>query len=142
MPYALMLAQGETKSMLSIYILLIILVVPLMTILSIEYGAIGGALAQLILFILYVFIGTLITHKRYFKGYARAWLLIDIGVPLGISIIAGLFGYLIIQVLEDAVYEKLVAGVALWFIAAILCIYASKYSRSLFLGYLNQFNFR
>lgn len=142
MPYALMLAQGETKSMFSIYIALIVIIVPLTTILSIKYDALGGAIAQLLLFILYVLIGTWVTHKRYFKGSAVAWLSKDIGIPLGISLLIGMLGHSIMPMLESVMYEKLVFGIALWFAAAMLCIYSSQFSRSFFVRYYNHFRYR
>jgi O-antigen/teichoic acid export membrane protein len=142
MPYALMLAQGETKSMFSIYIVLIVIIVPLTTILSIKYGALGGAIAQLLLFVFYVLMGTWVTHKRYFKGSALVWLSKDIGMPLGISLLIGMFGYSIMPMLEDVMYEKLVFGIALWFAAVMLCIYSSQFSRSFFVRYCNQFRYR
>ncbi len=142
MPYALMLAQGETKSMFSIYVSLIVLIVPLTAILSIKYGAIGGALAQLLLFIFYVLMGTWITHKRYFKGYAWVWLSKDVGVPLCITLLIGLSGYLIFPMLEDVVYEKFALGIALWASATMLCIYSSQFSRSLFVLYWNKVCYR
>jgi len=93
MPYALMLAQGETSSMFRIYIALIVVIVPLTTILSVLYGVVGGAWAQLLLFMFYLIVGTWVTHNRYFKGYARTWLSNDVGVPLGISVLVGVVGY-------------------------------------------------
>ncbi|BBO99915.1 lipopolysaccharide biosynthesis protein [Sulfuriferula nivalis] len=142
MPYALMLAQGETRSMLKIYVSLIVIIVPLTAVLSLMYGAVGGALAQLLLFVFYVLMGTWITHKRYFIGFAREWLLIDVGVPLGISLLIGLLGFFILSMLGAEVYVKLMVGLVLWGVATLLSIYSSQFSRSIFVGYWNQFRYR
>jgi O-antigen/teichoic acid export membrane protein len=142
MPYALMLAQGETKSMYSIYILLIVLVVPLTAILSLKYGAVGGALAQLLLFVFYVLLGTWITHKKFFRGYGWKWLSKDVGVPLVISLLIGMSGYFVMPMVEDVVYVKLIAGIVLWVLATMLSILSSQFSRLLFVRYWNQFYYR
>lgn len=138
MPYALMLAQGETRSMFAIYIALIVVIVPLTAILSVLYGAVGGAFAQLLLFMFYLFVGTWITHKRYFNGYAVKWLSRDVGIPLGITALVGLVGFAVIPMLYDAVFVELLAGMVLWLAATLLSIYASRSSRSIFIGYWNQ----
>lgn len=142
MPYALMLAQGETSSMFRIYIALIVVIVPLTAILSVLYGVIGGAWAQFMLFMFYLIVGTWITHKRYFKGYALEWLSKDVGVPLVISALVGLSGYAALPMLRDEVYVTLMAGVVLWVVATLLSIYSSRSSRSIFIGYWNQFRYR
>ncbi len=139
MPYALMLAQGETKPMFVIYIALIVVMVPMATTLSMLYGAVGGAFAQLLLFVFYLFVGTWVTHKRYFKGYARVWLTKDVGAPLVISSLVGLVGYFTMQLLQDDVYVELLAGMMLWVTATMLCIFSLQLSRETFIGYLNRF---
>ena len=142
MPYALMLAQGETKSMFAVYIALIVVIVPLTSILSVLYGAVGGAFAQLLLFMLYLFVGTWVTHRRYFKGYAAVWLSKDVGVPLGISALAWLAGYAAMPVLHSSVLVAMLAGVLLWLAATLASIYASRSSRLIFIGYWNHLRYR
>ncbi len=142
MPYALMLAHGQTSSMFRIYIVLIVVTVPLTAILSVLYGVIGGAWAQFLLFMFYLIVGTWVTHKRYFKGYAREWLSKDVGVPMGISALMGLSGYAVLLMLGDEVYVILMAGIVLWVVTTLLSIYSSRSSRSIFIGYWNQFRYR
>lgn len=142
MPYALMLAQGETKSMFAIYITLIVVTVPLTAILSVLYGAVGGAFAQLLLFMLYLLVGAWVTHRRYFKGYAAVWLSKDVGVPLGISALVGLVGYVAMPALQGSVLLAILAGMLLWLITTLASIYASQYSRSIFIGYCRYFSYR
>lgn len=139
MPYALMLAHGETKPMFSIYIILIVIIVPITFILSIKFGAQGGAQAQLLLFIFYVLMGTWVTHKRYFKGAALQWLLKDVGVPFSISLFAGILGFLIMPMLKSLLFSKLLLGISLWVFATFLSIYSSQFSRFFVVEHLNQF---
>lgn len=141
-PYALMLAYGETRSMYRIYGPLIIGIVPLTIMLSLQNGAIGGALAQLLLFVVYAVFGTWITHKRFLKGWARTWLSKEVGLPLGISVAVGVVGYLVLPKVGDAWYLKLSAGMAFWVVAAALSIQFSRYSRLIFVRYWNQFCYR
>jgi O-antigen/teichoic acid export membrane protein len=141
-PYALMLAHGETKSMSTIYVLLIIVSVPLTIIFSLNYGAGGGAMAQLLLFIFYVLLGIWITHKRFLKGYARKWLSKDVGVPLGVSLLIGVSGYFVMPIMGEVVYMKFLLGFILWVVATMLSILSSQFSRSIFVRYWNQFYYR
>lgn len=138
MPYALMLAHGETRSMFAIYIALIVVIVPLTAILSVLHGALGGAFAQLLLFMFYLFVGTWGTHRRYFKGHAAVWLSKDVGVPLGISALAGLAGYAALPALQGSVLGAMLVGMLLWLAATLASIYASPASRSIFIGYWNH----
>lgn len=138
-PYALMLAQGEIKSMSIIYVLLISIVVPLTIVFSLIYGAVGGAIAQLLHFIFYVLLGTWIMHKKFLKGYARNWLSKDVGIPLGISLLIGLSGYFGMPIVGEVVYVKLLFGVILWVVATMLSILSSQSLRSIFVRYWNQF---
>lgn len=142
MPYALMLAQGETKSMFAIYIALIVVIVPLTSILSVLYGAVGGAFAQLLLFMFYLFVGTWVTHRRYFKGHAAVWLSKDVGVPMGISALAGFAGYAVMPALQGSVLVAMMAGMLLWLAATVASIYASRSSRLIFIGYWNHLRYR
>jgi O-antigen/teichoic acid export membrane protein len=141
-PYALMLAQGEIKSMSIIYILLISIIVPLTIVFSLSYGAVGGAIAQLLHFIFYLLLGTWIFHKKFLKGYAGNWLSKDIGVPLGISLLIGVSGYFGMPIVGEVVYVKLLLGILLWVVATILSILSSPFLRSIFVRYWNQFSCR
>lgn len=139
MPYALMLAEGETIAMFKIYIALIAVMIPITTTLSINYGAIGGAWAQLLLFTLYLMLGTYVTHSRYFKGSAVRWLLRDIGIPIGISVLVGVFGYWTSLMLKGGIYAELILSLVLWITATLFSIYVS---RSIFIGFWGQFRYR
>jgi O-antigen/teichoic acid export membrane protein len=133
-PYALMLAQGEIKSMS--------IIVPLTIVFSLSYGAVGGAIAQLLHFIFYLLLGTWIFHKKFLKGYAGNWLSKDIGVPLGISLLIGVSGYFGMPIVGEVVYVKLLLGILLWVVATILSILSSPFLRSIFVRYWNQFSCR
>jgi len=136
-PYALMLAQGEIKSMYTIYVFLIFVSVPLTVILSLRYGAVGGAMSQLLLFIFYVLFGTWIAHKKIIKGYAQRWLFKDVGVPFGISIFIGAVGYRIVPMMGGVMYIKILSGFVLWGVATFLSVLSAQSSRSFCARYWN-----
>jgi O-antigen/teichoic acid export membrane protein len=91
-PYALQLAYGVTRLPLTINAILMVILVPLTIFLSMKYGALGGAMAWLILHVLYILLGTWITHRQLLKGVGMKWLFQDVLMPLGLSIIVGLIG--------------------------------------------------
>jgi O-antigen/teichoic acid export membrane protein len=142
MPYALMLAHGETKSMFAIYIALIMIMVPLTSTLSILYGVTGGAFAQLLLFMLYLFVGIWVTHRRCFKGHAAVWLTKDVGVPLGLSVLVGLIGYTVMPILQGSIFGAMLVGMLLWLTATLSSIFVLQPLRSHITGYLSHIRYR
>jgi O-antigen/teichoic acid export membrane protein len=141
-PYALMLAEGETRSMFKLYTALIVITVPLTLTLSIMYGVIGGAVAQLLLFLIYMVLGSLLTHKKYFKGYAKKWLVVDIGSSLAISLLFGFLGYFLLSVLAVSIFSTFLVGILCWIIASLLSIYTTQSSRLIFISFWNKFRLR
>lgn len=93
-PYALQLAYGMTRLPLTINAILVIVMIPTTIFLALRYGAVGGAAAWAVLNGIYLFIGTRLTHKSLLKGVGLKWLLWDVGMPLGISLlIVGVAGH-------------------------------------------------
>ena len=88
-PHAMQLAYGETRLPLAINSILVVIQVPLIIALALSLGATGGALAWLILHILYVGVGSWLTHRRLLVGQRREWLLHDVGIPLFVSLATG-----------------------------------------------------
>ncbi|MDZ4073459.1 MAG: oligosaccharide flippase family protein [Hylemonella sp.] len=88
-PYALQLAYGKTWIPLALNVALTCLMVPLVLSLAHNYGAVGGAVAWLIIEAVYVVVGPWLTHKFLLKRMATRWLIQDVGVPLGLTIVMG-----------------------------------------------------
>lgn len=97
-PYALQLAYGLTRLPLTIVISLIVIYAPLTYFLVMSYGAMGGALAWVVLNSIYLIFGTWITHRYVLKGIALVWLIRDISIPLGLSLTAGSIGWKLFHV--------------------------------------------
>jgi O-antigen/teichoic acid export membrane protein len=110
LPYALQLAYGMTRLPLTISIILIIAYVPLIIFLALSYGVLGGAWAWLLLHVLYLLLGTWLTHRHLLKGIGCRWLYQDVGVPLALSILAGLIGHYVFQHSAAHTYVKLIGG--------------------------------
>ncbi len=123
-PYALQLAYGMTRLPLIINAILMVVLVPLTIFLSLKFGALGGAMAWLVLHVLYILLGTWLTHQKLLKGIGMIWLLQDVAIPLGLSIVVGFIGLYVIQ---DSGYPsslKLIYAGLLALIAAILSFVA------------------
>lgn len=110
MPYALQLAYGETTLPLRINLLLMIVQVPLTILLSVKYGALGGAVAWLVLHVLYLALGTWLTHRRLLPDAGHAWLTADIGVPLLASAGIGLLAWFAIRAANPSPLAGLVGA--------------------------------
>lgn len=121
-PYALQLAYGATRLPLTINAILMIVLVPLIIFLALTYGALGGAMAWFVSQVLYVLLGTWLTHRRLLKGVGTQWLFQDVGVPLVLSILAGIVGHYVIQGAEYSAYVKLVWGGGLSLIVIVLSL--------------------
>ncbi len=95
-PWAVQLAHGWTQ--LGIYqnSVGVLVLVPLIIVLTLHYGAVGGAIAWSVLNIMYVTAGQAVMHRRLLKGELRRWYLNDVGwVALVACAVAGTARYII-----------------------------------------------
>lgn len=120
LPYALQLAYGMTWLPLKINSILMAVLVPLIIICTLSYGARGAAMAWLILHILYVLLGTWMTHRRILKGVGVVWLLRDVGVPFLVSSLVGLLGNNMIHSGGYSLVIKLLMEAMLVLLASLL----------------------
>jgi O-antigen/teichoic acid export membrane protein len=140
LPYALQLAYGITRLPLMINSILLVVLVPLIVLFTFKYGLLGGAMAWLVLHVLYVVLGTWLTHRSLLKGIAISWLSQEVGVPLIISIIVGLVGHYLIQGTGYSVYVKLAYGGGLALSATLLSFSVSPKLRSVVLNNIKTSN--
>jgi O-antigen/teichoic acid export membrane protein len=92
-PYALQLAYGRTRLPLLINAILLVTVVPLILVLATRYGAVGGAASWATLNLVYVIVGTFLTHRVLLRGMGLRWLTRDVIVPFAVSAcVIGFFG--------------------------------------------------
>ncbi|MBP2673942.1 MAG: hypothetical protein H6Q84_782 [Deltaproteobacteria bacterium] len=87
-PYALQLAHGWTRLGLTITGCLIVAMVPLYYLASLRYGPAGAASIWVLLNLVYIGVGVPFTHTRILPGEARRWFLVDVALPLAVSVMA------------------------------------------------------
>ncbi len=133
-PYALQLSYGMTRLPLTINAILMVVLVPLIIFLTLSYGTLGGAMAWLVLHVLYVMLGTWLTHRRLLKGMGGKWLFQDVGIPLVLSLLVGLVGHYAIQGAAYSDYVELVYGGALVLLASLLSLAVSPQLRAVLLN--------
>jgi O-antigen/teichoic acid export membrane protein len=97
-PYALQLANGWTSLAFYLNLVAAIVMVPLIFLLSIHYGAPGAAAAWILLNAIYVVIGIQIMHRRLLKGEMWKWYGVDVGLPLLAALIVAYLGKPLINI--------------------------------------------
>lgn len=137
-PYALQLAYGRTNIPLKINISLMLVLLPLMPFLAVKYGAVGGALAWLVLQIMYLLLGTWLTHREVLKGQGVSWLLQDVGIPLLLALLAGLLASQLKQDDRHSAWLQLLGGGLLALIAAVTSMLTSPRLSAVIRGGLGQ----
>ena len=135
--YALQLAFGLVRLILTINTITLTILFPLIIIFVVKYGALGGALGLLLIHMLSVFFGTWLTHRRVLKGLWSKWLFQDVGIPLAISIVTGVVSYLITKSMNNAVYLKLTIGLISVLVAVSVSILLTPQFRMVVLSILN-----
>src|SRR5437762_9035542 len=137
-PYALQLAYGMTRLPLTINAILMAVIVPLVVFLATSHGALGGAIAWLVLHIFYVIIGTWITHRHLLIGLGRKWLFQDVGIPLGVSLLVELVGAYAIYGAGYPAHVNLVSGSVLALMALLVILAVSPQLRTAVWNYFGS----
>ena len=96
LPYYAQLAFGITKIGLWQNIIAIFFLIPFMIYTTTHYGAIGGAMSWAILNFSYTIFGLQIMHRMILKGELKKWYLVDVGLPLLVSLVINGIGYFIL----------------------------------------------
>jgi hypothetical protein len=107
-PYALQLAEGKTFIPLTSSFALLAIMIPLTISLALVYGALGGAIAWVILHVLFVVLGTWLTHRYIGKWAGFPWLAREIGIPFLICGSIGLFAMYATNLATISTYMRLV----------------------------------
>jgi O-antigen/teichoic acid export membrane protein len=85
-PYYLALAHGNIRLNLILGIVSVVLIIPLLILLIMKYGLIGGGVSWLILNLCTLPIYTFLVHRRFLPGELRTWVLRDLGRPLIVAL--------------------------------------------------------
>lgn len=138
LPYALQLAYGKTRLPIVITMTLVALLVPLIVVLTLKRGAQGAAMAWLVLHVVYMIIGTWLTHRYLLKGLAVRWISQDVGIPFVATAIVGILGSRAIHLVGGAAYGKLLFGMVLALTAVTLSVAVSPQLRTIVLNRLGR----
>jgi O-antigen/teichoic acid export membrane protein len=109
--YALQLAYGMTRLPLTINAVLIAVAVPLMAWLAWRFGIEGGAAAVLLLYVIYLLLGSFLTHRVLLRSIGLIWICRDVGAPLAVSLGIGATGSWILEQGTWSIGQKV--GIAL-----------------------------
>jgi O-antigen/teichoic acid export membrane protein len=124
-PYALQLAYGRPRIALYNSVALMIVMVPLTLFLIGRYGLVGGAASWMIVQIIYLFLGCWLTHQTLLVGTGHKWLLFDVGIPLTIASIVGIFVKYLLPVSSTGVLAALILSGISGLLAVSLSLLAS-----------------
>jgi O-antigen/teichoic acid export membrane protein len=129
-PYALQLSRGFARLPLLINSILTLIYIPSIYVLAILYGTIGGASAWLFLNLLYLVIGTWLTHKMLRTDFTGKWLAFDIGHPVLISLVSYLVCLEIAKSSALTPTFNLLLGIAVTLVTISLILFTSANSRT------------
>lgn len=82
LPYAMQLAYGITNLGLYTNLISLVLLIPLIVYMAVNFGAVGGAFVWILLNCGYFMISIQIMHRYILKGAQWRWYFVDIGVPM------------------------------------------------------------
>lgn len=91
-PYAMQLAHGWTALALWSNVIAITICVPLTYVLSVHYGAAGGATVWVLLTLAYILGSMPVMHRRLLPDRLARWYLVDVGGPAAVVAIIVLTG--------------------------------------------------
>jgi O-antigen/teichoic acid export membrane protein len=120
LPYTLQLAYGWTRLTLYTNVMAAAIFLPLLLWLVAQYGAKGAALAWIFLNVGYIVFYVPLMHRKLLIKSMRRWYLMDFGLPLGLSIAAGLISRLTMPLLLPAYMTLLWIGST--FALTALCV--------------------
>jgi O-antigen/teichoic acid export membrane protein len=129
-PWALQLAHGWTRLGFYVNLCAVSVLVPLVIVLALRYGATGGAAGWAILSVLYVAINVSVMHRRLLKGELRGWCIVDVGRTAGIALLVTAVARFFIP--DTLVASRLATALFLgivWSCSTILAAVAALYIR-------------
>ena len=91
-PYALALANGDTRLPFGINVTLLVIAIPLMALLTWRFGIYGAGLAGLLLYSTYFLVGSWATHRKLARSIVALWPARDILPSMGSCLVTGSIG--------------------------------------------------
>lgn len=137
-PYALQLAYGRTSLPLRINLCLLVFQLPLTIWAARSFGALGGAIAWVLLHSGYLTLGIIMTHRELLRGHLRRWLISDIGVSLFFSSIAAILVYKLVLNHSLSSWQQFVLGSAIFVMAIFVSLFCDGHLRKILLSELQR----
>jgi O-antigen/teichoic acid export membrane protein len=120
-PYSLQLAHGLSWIPFAINLALLSIAAPLIVVLATSYGGPGGATAWAIVEVLYLVVGTFITHRYIDAGSASSWACKSLAAPLVITTVMALSMHPVIVLTPAGSLARVVAVACSAAISSAMC---------------------
>lgn len=138
--HALLLASGIRKHHLIIHGILLATSPLITVILAIQYGASGGAVGQLIHMLIYIIVGTIVTHKYVLIGYGFKWIINDIAPVIFIVIFtASCIYHFKLNNLQLIYFSHIAISIGCFFVLVMACLLSVKGTKDALIKFL-KFN--
>jgi O-antigen/teichoic acid export membrane protein len=121
-PYSLQLATGKVSLPLSINVVLLVVAGPLIIVLTITHAGLGGAIAWAVLEIMYLLLGTYLTHRRIAIGSGVAWLSKSVAAPAAATLAMAALLHPLVLLATAATPARVAAVAASVLISIGLCV--------------------
>jgi O-antigen/teichoic acid export membrane protein len=137
--HALILASGIRKRHLLIHGILLA-TSPMITVaLAIKYGALGGALGQLAHMLIYIVVGTVVTHKYTLIGYGSRWIIMDIAPALVVvTFAAACIVYFKLNALQLIYSSHIALSLVGFCMLVLVCMLSAKSTQDVLIGFLKS----
>lgn len=136
-PYSLQLAHGLSRIPLLINTVLLIALAPLVVLLTERYGARGGASVWPMLQLLYLLLGTYVTHKTVAAGSGPRWVWRSVLLPFVVCFALALALHPLVKLAPAGSLFKLTLVVLTVLATPVICLLASSSLRSIALSRLH-----
>ncbi len=117
-PFNYLLANGNTKLIITVQIFSIIIITPLLYVLLKKFGLVGGGISWFLMNVLSLPPYMYFFHKKFLPGEFKNWILHDIGQPFLISLPIICIGYYFFQTPSSGLLTFIYIGF-IWFLSAI-----------------------
>lgn len=138
-PYALQLAYGNSRLPLVTNAVLVSFYLPTLLLMTAWYGALGGAAAWMLMNVVYLFLGTILTHRTLLRDAGQRWLTGDVFLPAVVAFIVVGVGRLVLTEVSVGPWTTVAAGGAFALLAFLIIL---STSRQLLEGFRHQMTLR
>lgn len=118
-PFYFVLANGDTRFLMRIQILSVLLITPFLIIFIPKYGMIGGGLSWILLNICILPPYMYFLHKRFLNGELRTWAVQDVAKPLLATLPVLLLARYLVTIPSSRIFAFLIIGLTYCTAAAL-----------------------